>query len=517
MHTNAHSVLNNLVLLDTICDHSDNAELLCMMRTSRLGFNTAASRVWRDLDSVQPLLMLLTPVLRFSAAEDLEIKLPAFSSEVFTRFNCYNAFVRKLVVSSTWYFDESKSETLPVEMKSWSTLSLRAQHAPLLPNLDDLGFSGSFTNENEVISWITTLISPSVKTLDLRTFMDSLSTTVVLGLLARKAPELKKLFHSLRMVTDRDIHTFIEESAASQLVLSRLDCGHLRSLQRLSHLAIDGQFISSSILLELSRLPKLYFLSINQISWHNENLARTFTDTQLPIESFPSLQSLQLESAVLDDIVAAWNVTPFVSGLTTATIRYMPALFGTGTMYDDSVLQLVLPSMAASSPNIRYLALGIRADKQLSMKLVDSSWTHVERLPLSYLKLEHFEANAASFENVQQIWPRLIVLEIRGQTLTPQHLIYLSQLPMLEKIIAGGFRDMDQVPKTQGPGCSPLQIIQLPWVLDPGMVVSAENVARFLLGLWPQLQEIACEASYHWKRPQRELELLNKHIRVMRG
>ncbi|KAG8764457.1 hypothetical protein FRC12_008095 [Ceratobasidium sp. 428] len=484
--------------------------------------------------------MLLAPVLWFSAGKDgydmeAEIELPAFSPGVFTRFNCYNAFVRKLVVSSVWYLDEP-AEYLPFKIKSWSTLSLQAQHVPLLPNLDDLGFSGSFTNENEDISWISTLISPSVKTLDLHT-LDSLSTTVVLGLLAQKTPELRKLSHSLRIVTDRHDHTFTEKSATSQLVLSRLACGHLRSLQQLSYLAINGKFINLSILLELSHLPKLDFLSISQISGHNENFTKTFTDIQLSIESFPSLQSLQLESTVLDDIVAAWNVTPLVSGLTTATIRYITAPSRTRTVYDDNVLQLVLPSIAASSPHIRDLVLGAWTNIQLSTKLVDSSWTHVERLPLSYLKLEHFEANAASFENVYQIWPRLVVLDIRGQMLTPQHLIYLSQLPGLEKIIAGGFRDMEQVPKTQGHGCSPLQIIEFPWVRDPDMAISAENVARsvlrglrlglvlilpfslvdrFLLRLLPQLQQIVYEAIYESKL-QRELELLNKHIRAMRG
>ncbi|KAG8792683.1 hypothetical protein FRC12_005209 [Ceratobasidium sp. 428] len=519
MHTNAQSVLNNLVLLNTICDHSDNAELLCMMRTSRLGFNTAASRVWRDLNRVEPLLLLLAPTFELLPVDEdesiMEMTLPAFGPKVFTRFNCYNTFVRKLDASNTWYLDKSGSTLL--EIKSWSTLSLQLQHAPLFPNLSDLKFSGCFSDESEAVLWISTFISHSVETLDLHIFapaLGSLGTAAVFGLLTQKASGLKNLSHNLTIVANRDDH-----AATSQLVLSPFACGHLRNSQHLAHLATGGQFIDPTILLELSRLPKLQSLSISQISSHNRNFTRILKDIQLPMESFPSLQTLKLDSTVLDDIVAAWNVIPLVSGLTTVTLSYISDPPGAKTIYDEDVLLSILPLIATSSPDIKELTLDnmvFERSELLSTNLTSSPWIHMGHLSLSYLKLKEFRVDAASLRDVKRIWSHLVTLEIPQQELTPQHLVYLSQLPELKKITAATFKDMDSVVEVQSRGNSPLQLIEIIWVFRQVKIKSVERVARFLLGLWPRLQQIFYVHKFK-KTPQPDLEFLNMYIRMVQG
>ncbi|KAG8776910.1 hypothetical protein FRC12_000624 [Ceratobasidium sp. 428] len=524
----ANSVFSNPILLGAICDNSGNKELLCMMRTSRLGFSTAASRIWGSLDGIEPLLMLLAPTLellrRNEDDEDdedvMKVTLPAFSSGVFTRFNCYSTFVRKLIASRTWSINSPEFTSLQIQ--SWSSLTLQVQHAPLLPNLEDLSFTGSFSSENEMILWISTFVSPSVRTLDLREFRSVsgyLATVAVFSLLTQKAPELKNLSHDFRVVPSRHDSIVVGKSA-SRLMLSPLACGYLRNSQQLTHLAVGGLFVDSATLIEISCLPKLQHLGIDQLYNRNKNLARTFSDVQLPPESFPSLQNLQLRTAVLNDIVAAWNVIPLVSGLISVTLELIlieKAVIN--AFYDDDVLLSILPQMSASSPYLKELTLdgsiSPEDSESLSTNLADSPWIHMRRLSLSYLGLKSFKVDAASLNNIQRVWPSLVVLDIPEQNLTLQHLIHLSQLPELKKIIAARIEDIEEIPEIRERSSSPLQTIQLLLEeLDQVYITSAENVARFLLVLLPELQQIMYPSKLRIAQP--DLKLLNMHIRMIR-
>ncbi|KAG8709394.1 hypothetical protein FRC09_000690 [Ceratobasidium sp. 395] len=497
------------------------------MRTSRVGFDAAASRIWRALDGVEPLFMLLAPtlqLLRNVDAEDdeyvMQVTLPAFGSEVSTRFNCYSIFVRKLKASRTW--SVGSPEFTLLQLKSWSSLSLQVQRAPLLPNLEDLGFFGFFSDENEMALWISTFVSPSVRTLNLCVFgpiSSYLGTVAVFSLLAQKAPKLKNLSHDFRIVTSRDDYLVIKKPV-SRLILSPLACGYLQNSQQLTHLAVGGLFIDSVILLEISCLRNLQYLSIDQLRSRNEKLASMFNDIRLPLESFPSLRSLQLITAVLSDIVAAWNVAPLTSDLTIVTLRLIGSNVSVvNPFYDDSVLLSILPQISVSSPHIKELTLdgmiSPEDSESFSTNLADSSWIHMARLSLSYLGLENFKLDAVSLNNVQRVWPHLVVLDIPEQKLTLQHLIHLSRVPELKRITAAGFEDIDQISEVQGRSSSPLQTIQLLLEeLDQLYIASAENTARFLLALLPELQPIVYPSKLRIAQP--DLKLLNMHIRMIR-
>ncbi|KAG8699775.1 hypothetical protein FRC09_006392 [Ceratobasidium sp. 395] len=360
------------------------------------------------------------------------------------------------------------------------------KRAPLLPNLEDLSFTGSFSGEDEMILWISTFVSPSVRTLDLcefRSVSGYLATVAVFSLLTQKASELKNISHDFRVVPSRHDSIVVEKSV-SRLVLSPLACGYLRNSQQLTHLAVGGLFVNSATLTEISCLPKLQHFGIDQLHNRNKNLARTFNGVQLPPESFPSLQNLQLSTAALNDIVATWNVIPLVSGLTSVTLELiLMEKRVINAFYDNDVLLSILPQMSASSPHLKELTLdgtiSPEDSESLSTNLADSPWIHMGRLSLSYLGLKSFKVDAASLNNVQQVWPYLVVLDIPEQNLALQHLIHLSQLPELKKIIAARFEDIEQIPGIQGRSSSALQTIQLLLEeLDQVWIKSAENVAR---------------------------------------
>ncbi|KAG8723242.1 hypothetical protein FRC09_004127 [Ceratobasidium sp. 395] len=538
--THATRVFSDSALLNIICTHLCRQDILSLLRTSRPTFNSIAPRIWKTLDSVGPLLMLLTPNLELKKPEEidkvdneglcegkhdkesdgkddgnnkhqgqdeieceaeeheeyknyeedaeeevLEVTLPAFGPHIFERFNRYNLFIRKLSISNAWSLGEVSYTRF--RLLSWSTLSRQARHAPLLPNLHDLSIQGELMNGGEVTLWLSTFVSPSLRTLCLwfnygDFILSHHDTAIVLGLLTQKCPQLRKLSHKLSITDTEYDHEYIDQAAASQLVLTPLACGHLQNSRHLAQLTIRGYFINSETLVALSCLPKLEELTIEQGLQSNEHLPQVFKATQLSEGSFPALRYLRVRSHILDDFLAVWNTCPLVSGLTRVSLQHMSTKERrVGPIYEDTILRPLLLSISTSSPNIQNITLnGTRMDRPLSTDLGSSSWTCTQHLPLRYLRLANFEVDAVSLKNVQQIWHKLLVLNMPDQLLTLQHLAHLSRLPKLKKLCAAGFKDLtEQIPEAQLHEVSPLHTIQLTKPLtDRVKIKSTEKVTQ---------------------------------------
>ncbi|KAG8702328.1 hypothetical protein FRC09_004799, partial [Ceratobasidium sp. 395] len=510
---NATRILGDSTLLNLICDYSDLNDILRLLRTSRPAFTATAPRVWKTLNSVEPLLMLLTPnveIKELEVADDddndddddrenqaaqeeqrktvekiLNVSLPALGPNTYERFDCYKAFVRTLSISNKWNL--GKAPLTEFRLLSWSTLSHQAQREPLLPNLRELSIRGKFVDGNEVTLWLSTFITPSLRSLNLCSAYGDFNlsyhdTAIVLGLLAQKCTQLQKFAHRLSVISAGYEHDFIERIAASQLVLSPLACGHLQNSQHLTRLAIRGQFINSETLIALSCLPQLEHFIINQHAQPNKHLAQTFRGAQLLKGSFPALRQLQICSNTLDDFQAAWNVAPLVLNLTNIYLDYMSTKKKqVGCVYEETVLHPLLLCISTSSPHTEALTLrGTRPNHPLLMDPENSAWTQIERLPLRHLKLINFEVDAASLKNAPQIWSKITMLEVPDQLLTLQHLVNLSHLPKLKKLCAAGFKDLtEQIPGIPPHTDSPLHQIRLTKSLtDRVKIKSAEKVAR---------------------------------------
>ncbi|KAG8791282.1 hypothetical protein FRC12_009653 [Ceratobasidium sp. 428] len=385
--------------------------------------------------------------------------------------------------------------------------------------------NGEFPDGNEATLWLSTFISPSLRTLNLwfaygDSILSHLYTTTILGLLTQKCPQLRRLGHKLSITAAGYDHEFIEQVAASQLVLTPFACGHLQSLQHLAQLTIRGNFINSETLVALSCLSKLEKLTINQVVQPNKHLPQVFKDAQLSEGSFSALRRLQIRSHILDDFLAAWNTSPLVLGLKEISLEYESTnKKWVGPVYEDTILRPLLLGIATSSPNTESLTLtSTRMDHPLSTDLGGSPWTCIEHLPLRYLELVNFEVDAASLKNVEQIWHKLDILNMPDQLLTLQHLVHLSRLPKLKKLCAAGFEDLtEQIPEAELYECSPLHTIKLKKPMtDQVEIKSTEKVARFLLVLWPKLQRIVYVTG-SGETLQPNLELLNVHIRMFQG
>ncbi|KAG8723248.1 hypothetical protein FRC09_004133 [Ceratobasidium sp. 395] len=540
LDTNATRVFNNSALLDMICGHLCRRDLLRLLRTSRPAFNSAAPRIWKTLDSVGPLLMLLSPKVELKGPEEIvedddeedddesdeendeesdeeseeeddeedgadgddqhgehndqrkvekevmNVTLPEYGPHTFERFNRYNLFVQNLsIISNKWNL--GKVPPTKFRLLSWSTLSSQARHTPLLPNLHDLSVHGGFSDGDEATFWLSTFISHSLRTLNFYPdYGNSIPsyhyTTTILGLLTQKCSQLQKLSHKLSITAAEYGHEFIEKAAASQLVLTPLACGHLQSLQHLAQLMISGNFIDSETLVVLSRLPKLEKLTINQAAQPNKHLPQAFKDAQLSEGSFPALEHLRIRSHVLDDFLAAWNPSPLVSGLNEISLKYESTKKNqVRPIYEDTILRPLLRGISTSSPDIEYLTLiSTRMGHPLSTDLGSSPWTCIEHLPLRYLELVNFNVDAASLKNVQQVWHKLITLSIPDQLLALEHLVHLGRLPKLKKLCAAGFKDLiEQIPEAEIYECAPLHTVKLKKPLtDRVKIKSTEKVAR---------------------------------------
>ncbi|KAG9083547.1 hypothetical protein FS749_005945 [Ceratobasidium sp. UAMH 11750] len=433
--------------------------------------------------------MLLAPTIIWHEEEEnvANVMLPAFGPQTFARFEIYNAFVQKLIISNKWSLGKQSLTT--VQLRSWSTLSYRVRRAPLLPNLHDLTIRGKFFDGEEVVIWLSTFASSSLKTLDfcsssLGTVLTHHHTATILGLLTQKCPQLQKLVHRLRIIPYDHKHEFIEQSTVSQFVLSPLACGHLHNSRHLTFLSIKGQFINSEIFLALSCLPKLQIFSIEQVLNRNVNLPGIFNDAQLPEGSFPALQELQLLFRELDDFQAAWNAAPLVSGLATIYLGYIAAADATSSIYEDGILHSLLQRISASSSHANKLTLSSSFFREPPpIDLENSPWAHVRHLPLTHLKLRGFRVDAASLKNAQQVWPSLLVLEMPFQLLTLEHLARLSWLPQLRELHAAGFEYViGEIPRMQCHAGAPLHMIKLTGLLSGRVEIRfVEDVARCVL------------------------------------
>ncbi|KAG9126044.1 hypothetical protein FRC07_005131 [Ceratobasidium sp. 392] len=306
-NVSSNRAFNNPELLGIICDHAENTARTLLARTSRLMFGIAAPRIWKSLDSVQPLLMLLSPtVARVSApTKHLQITLPPYSPEAFVRFDLYSSSVRYLAVSKVWSRD--RSTPLEFRLSSWETLAQRAQNAPLLLNLLELGFPKQSKFNKDILLWLSVLLPPTLQNLDIHTdHLNEPIAATTLALLAHKCSGLKSLGFDLRLSsTPVGSADPSEETILTQLVHSPIALGHLQSLKTLACLSVHGHFINTESFTVISRLPNLRDLRITSISSGSSKFVEVLKSTRLSDDSFPAITTLRVASHRLDTFLAA--------------------------------------------------------------------------------------------------------------------------------------------------------------------------------------------------------------------
>ncbi|KAG8680210.1 hypothetical protein FRC08_016454, partial [Ceratobasidium sp. 394] len=418
----ANYVFNNHELFSIICNYLTLADCVQIARSSRLAFSFAAPRIWNTLKSVQPLLMLLSPKVKGHG--EITVTLPSLSSRTFERFDLYGPFVRNLTISKQW------NEPATFVLRGWPTLVQRVQLGALLPNLLELGFSGEFGSSDEVLLWMSSFISPSLRTLDTRTpnravpFPDAVTA---LATLAQKCLELQTLGHNFKL---RDADSALSDRGAIlQMVSLPVACNHLQSFQYLSCLRVLGSFINPESLVAISHLPRLRTLGINQLLDPNDDLPHILKSTRLCSSSFPALSELDVSFHTLDDVLAIWETERLVQNLDTICLKRS---LKRSSIFQEDRLAFTLLAICKHSPCTKRLTLESAHLKDPPSDPTDSAWAYLTQLPLSHLKLVGLDNTYTSV--LPPVLPELLALDLPDQWLKPDDLIHLSRFPKLEKL-----------------------------------------------------------------------------------
>ncbi|KAG9119036.1 hypothetical protein FRC07_006159 [Ceratobasidium sp. 392] len=519
--TNASRVFHCPELLSNICCYSEKPTLLSLVRTSRSAFDGAVPQIWESLGSVQPLLMLLAfkRGLITKSSERLQIVLPSSSSETFARFDLYAPSVQQLIISKWWKIN--REEYLPFWMSSWKTLAHRAQSSPLLPNLRELTFDRSPRFGDEMMLWLSAFVPPTLRTLKVLGSADLKNSNLVniLGLLAYKSPRLE----TLRLDPSFSFSSIgigeAPEEDLLQMIYSPVVGVHLQNLQNLTLLAVRGTFINPETLAAISHLRNLKQLYIGNCGpGYQPDLPNTFRMTQLSNDPFFALVTLTLNTAQLDSILAAWECVPLVQNLRTVRLVHWPyELNNEVPIYDDTVLRRLLPTISENSPRVEnmYLDGGLSAYAQVEVS--SRSWDAIARLPLRYLELGKFDANVSFFRNCFPVLHDLETFVLPNQILTLEHLVQFGRLtPHLRQLHSNLASPLHEIPQTQPEGALLLRTITLVESLGERVSIqSPEKIARFLLLVWPNLQEI--KYVNNAAEDQLGLELLNLRLQFAQG
>jgi hypothetical protein len=333
--------------------------------------------------------------------------------------------------------------------------------------------------------WLSAFIPPSLQTLYIRFGKDpsalSLSNaSSIMSLLVQKCPRLQNLTHTLSLIPSQRSKSDPQESAIPQILLPII-CGHLRSLQHLSSLAIRGSYINSESFVAISQLPHLATLRIRQMSERNNDLPRTLKTTQLPDKSFLALLDLRLQSSVLDDFLAVWDNAALVRGLTYASLRCESRTSQEfDSIFQDSAARTLLPLICKRSPRLGHILMrGNPVREPLSIDPINSAWACMAHLPLHTVDLHNFKCDELFIKDFHLIWPNVTTLHMPDQWLSLGHLAYLSFLPNLISLTANLNDFVEPIPEVQSNIESPLHTIKCAKPLvNRFEIKSAENVAR---------------------------------------
>ncbi|KAG8708385.1 hypothetical protein FRC08_018923 [Ceratobasidium sp. 394] len=417
--------------------------------------------------------MLLSPETLLGYG-DITITLPSLSPQTFERFDLYGPFVRSLTISKRWKNRENRSSAFTLQ--GWPTLVQRVQLGTLLPNLLELNFFGEFGSSDEILLWMSSFVSPSLRTLDIRTpdrIVPLPDAVAALATLAQKCPELRILGHNFKL---RDATSASSDrGAVLQMMLLPTACNHLQSFQRLSCLWILGNFVNSESLVAISQLPHLRTLGIDQILDRNSDLPRILKSTRLSNNSFPALSELCISFNSPDDILAIWETEQLVQNLGEVHLKRTLGTANRFSIPQEDVLARILSTICKRSPHTKRLTLEGASLKNPRSSSPESTWAYLTQLPLSYLKLVGL---GNPFISVLPVLPELLALDLLNQRLQSNDLIHLSRFPKLEKLSAN-LAHLGPLPEVRSNSMAPLRTIKIHCPLTDRLEIkSADKVAR---------------------------------------
>ncbi|KAG8749254.1 hypothetical protein FRC12_013507 [Ceratobasidium sp. 428] len=508
LDTISSRVFHTPELLGIICDNCGDEELARLAQTSEYTFKVVTPRIWNDLKSVQPLLSLLSPTvtLKEDLHEYLDVALPARSPEAFARFDIYCPLVQGLHISNLWETDESK--TLSFSVSSWGCLTDRWS---LLPNLHRLALSKSYGSDEEILLWLSSFVPLGLQGLAIFSNYGLAPSSVVmaLGFLQDKCPRLKRL-------TMTDFST----AQAAKMLDFPIVLRRLRGLQSLTHLRVHSCFVHPESLATVSCLPKLEsFYIVNTLRHYDKLLLVFLGSTVISDDSFPALTTFNVVSHWLDITMTSFQGASQAERPTVIKVRYLLDSDNASPTPKEPVLDHLAFVRAGIKPRLWPMYLGqMPLDWEHPPRIIseDPNWEYMRRFQLVKLGILNSSPDPPFMQESFPPLRSLMYLDMPDQLLTLGQLDYVSQqMPLLCALHSNLVDALDEVPQTQHSSTAQLNKFQLVQPLKNRLEIrSPDQVARFLLSIWPQLRRLDYENEFREGQPG--LELLNTYLQAAR-
>ncbi|KAG8795225.1 hypothetical protein FRC12_016866 [Ceratobasidium sp. 428] len=468
LDTISSRVFHTPELLGIICGFCAGEDLARLIRTSEYTFKVVVPRIWNNLESVQPLLSLLSPTVvpKGDPYEHLDVALPAYSSEAFARFDLYCPLIQRLHVSNLWKTDESDIIKFSV-----SSLQCLADRGSPLPNLRDLALSKDYGFDEEILLWLSNFVPPELRSL-IVFFDHGLAQPIMiiaLDLLQDKCPGLKRL-------------AILSQTA--QMDSSPVVLRHLRGLQSLTSLRVHGCFVDSEFLVTVSCLPKLERFEITNKLPYYDSVLEVLKSTPLPDDSFPALTAFNVVSGRLDVTIssfqgASWQMEQSM----VVRARYLSDRDDVLSTPKEPVLSHLAFVASRFKPRLWLLYLGripLNWRQPPSTIFEDPNWKYFGRYPLVQLGVLNSSPDPLFIQESFPPLPALSYLDMPDQFLTLSQLAYVGQqMPRLCALRSNLVDVLDEAPQTQHHSTAPLDTIKLFQPLKKRLEIrSPDQVAR---------------------------------------
>ncbi|KAG1887071.1 hypothetical protein F4604DRAFT_1719966, partial [Suillus subluteus] len=240
-----HAALGNLEVIYTICSHTKLRSLSALASTCRAFERPALNILWRDLQSLEPLIKCL-PCDLFSTDRGRVVSQKPPDSMMWDTLRKYTSRVQSITVT------QSRHLAAIIEPLSFLMLSCPLAPASLFPNLRKLIWFADGTHS--AAEFLRMALVPSLLVLDVRISSASSAFLSVLSSVGALCPHLQDMALRIQPVTNesfRKISPFVTQPISQLHHLHSLlvwDLGNpgiehvmqLRALQRKSRLEFPG-------------------------------------------------------------------------------------------------------------------------------------------------------------------------------------------------------------------------------------------------------------------------------------
>ncbi|KAG8699131.1 hypothetical protein FRC08_005489 [Ceratobasidium sp. 394] len=475
-------------LLYLICGLIDTNDSLNLMKTCKPIFPLIASTVWNEVEA-QVLMELVVEGPQPTGSESEDLNNISNSGIDFSRFDVYAPFVRRLRVygRTARYF---KGERRRVCIS-------RAQRGVLLPNLTSITMlTSDLYPDSDALFWLDLFLKPSLCELRLApiakaytSWVSYPATSALLGKLVTVCPTIEKLeFYPL------DIKRLSGKNTDSSTGMlwspgPRPDFSAFTQLRRVTSTI---SILDDGGLAALGALPRLGFLSIHGCSGESPK------DLQLdiPEDSFPSLSQLNLLEVNTTNLPAIMGVKQLVRGLTSLRLSQGFGRSEMGLHYRERWLSRTLPRLFGHTSRLKYLTynatFGLYGHYPVHridyMPLLQA----LSKIPLQNVSLVGLYCMDLDFLlHLATAFASTTVLRMPNQPTSCTNLPWFAQVPNLRHLTIGGVSLHQLQPRWPGLN-QPLETLECS-IHQPGFgtPMEANQVARFLLSLWPHLRHVS--------------------------